>query len=833
MSVCPTPSVGEQERPFVDREEFIKAFEQAFQNIRGNKYSVLVYYGIGGIGKTGLRKELPQCLEKYNFKYQQQEVIWTTIDLQQEEYRKKNTFLATLKNNLQQKHKIHFPAFEIAHAIYWKKANPEISLRKENYLIFEGDEKLDPFFGIVNQIPYFNLVPKVARLLNGLPKYLREWWTKKGEAELTRLSEKEPTEIEERLPYFWAQDLNRYLENTSQTAVLFIDTYEALWEKERGQGTYNSRDEWIRELISNLPESSLWIICGREELRWKEDDKDWDNYLKQYKLEKLPEEDILDFLNRCGIKEIEIQKVIVKASEGVPYYLDLEAETYTEITKTRSPKPDDFAKTNSKIFDQFMKYLNAPEQETLKVLSTPRFWNKDIFNVLIDTFKTGYSLTAFSELNRFSFVQETERKLQLHPLMRESLQVYQDQGLKKEVHNFMLDFYSNQLKDLDIKVITQNHENALAEAFYHAKEALKTNDLLNWFITASDPFDRAAFWQLIAPMYKEMLQILETELGPEHPSIATTLNNLALLYLHMGDYEQALPLYQRALDIYEKVLGPQHPDVATTLNNLAGFYRHMGDYEQALPLYQRALNIREKVLGPQHPSVAITLNNLALLYDNMGDYEQALPLYQRALNIREKVLGSQHPSVATTLNNLALLYLHMGDYEQALPLYQRALNIREKVLGPQHPDVATTLNSLALLYDNMGDYEQALPLYQRALDIYEKVLGPQHPDVATTLNNLAVLYDNMGDYEQALPLYQRALDIYEKVLGPQHPSVATTLNNLAGFYDNMEDYEQALPLYQRALEIYEKILGPKHPNTIIVRDNFMQSINNMKEKRRI
>src|SRR5665647_712086 len=240
------------------------------------------------------------------------------------------------------------------------------------------------------------------------------------------------------LPYFWAQDLNNYLKSTSKSAVLFIDTYEALWEKERGWGNFNARDTWIRELISKLPESSLWVICGREELRWNEVDKDWNNYLEQYKLEKLPEKDSLDFLNLCGIEEKEIQRVIIKGSEGVPYYLELAVDTYTEIAKTGSPVPDNFARTRSEIFDRFMTYLSVSEQETLKVLSTPRFWNKDIFKALIEEFKTGYSLTAFSELSRFSFVQETEEgKLQLHPLMRESLQTYQDQELKKEVHSFM------------------------------------------------------------------------------------------------------------------------------------------------------------------------------------------------------------------------------------------------------------------------------------------------------------------------------------------------------------------------------------------------------------
>ena len=51
----------------------------------------------------------------------------------------------------------------------------------------------------------------------------------------------------------------------------------------------------------------------------------------------------------------------------------------------------------------------------------------------------------------------------------------------------------------------------------------------------------------------------------------------------MGDYEKALPLYQRALDIREKVLGPQHPDVATTLNNLAGLYYQYGRLRKSTP----------------------------------------------------------------------------------------------------------------------------------------------------------------------------------------------------------------------------------------------------------
>jgi tetratricopeptide (TPR) repeat protein len=142
---------------------------------------------------------------------------------------------------------------------------------------------------------------------------------------------------------------------------------------------------------------------------------------------------------------------------------------------------------------------------------------------------------------------------------------------------------------------------------------LEAEDLLNWFISASDPFYRAAFWQLITPMYEEMLQILEAKLGLQHPDVVTTLNNLVGLYRQMGDYEKALPLYQRALEIREKVLGPQHPDVATTLNNLAGLYYHTASYEEALPLLERSLKILERKLGSSHPNFKTTEQNIQAL----------------------------------------------------------------------------------------------------------------------------------------------------------------------------------------------------------------------------
>lgn len=81
-------------------------------------------------------------------------------------------------------------------------------------------------------------------------------------------------------------------------------------------------------------------------------------------------------------------------------------------------------------------------------------------------------------------------------------------------------------------------------------------------------------------------------------------------------YKEAANLLNDALTIREKTLGENHPAVAATLNNLAVLYGKRGKYKDAEPLCKRALEIREKVLGKDHPDVAKQLNNLALLCQN-------------------------------------------------------------------------------------------------------------------------------------------------------------------------------------------------------------------------
>src|ERR1700732_3684769 len=61
-----------------------------------------------------------------------------------------------------------------------------------------------------------------------------------------------------------------------------------------------------------------------------------------------------------------------------------------------------------------------------------------------------------------------------------------------------------------------------------------------------------------------------------------------------GNYAEAATLYKRALEIQEGTAGPESSEVATTLNNLAVLYQDASLDAQAEPLYRRSIAIWEK-----------------------------------------------------------------------------------------------------------------------------------------------------------------------------------------------------------------------------------------------
>jgi hypothetical protein len=85
---------------------------------------------------------------------------------------------------------------------------------------------------------------------------------------------------------------------------------------------------------------------------------------------------------------------------------------------------------------------------------------------------------------------------------------------------------------------------------------------------------------------------MEKNLGNAHSYVVKATNTLAQVYVEEGEYAKADPLYTRVLAIRERKLGPNHPDVAASLDNLAALDRKLGKADAATVLETRAKTIR-------------------------------------------------------------------------------------------------------------------------------------------------------------------------------------------------------------------------------------------------
>jgi tetratricopeptide (TPR) repeat protein len=738
------------ERPFVDREEFIAPVHSALKEPQRTKPLVLVYHGGAGIGKSRLRRELTKQMAA------DPGVVTATLDFAIPIYRQPETALLALRNSICETYKVMFPSFDLAYAVHWQKTHEDTPVglpplseglarlsaeenracahsRSQNggctqpKTVTPPSEELRPLLECGSllpqlldesgKLPLIGLIPKISALVDSRQDTVdREWWTR-GERELEDLPQMEPGEIVGRLPKLWAADLRDCLRQgsresgvgssgisndsplstlDSRRAVLFIDTYEGLWETGTTEAGFFKRDEWVRELVKQLPEV-LWVICGRQKLRWEEVEKDWSDALSQHELAALPEKSARGFLASCGITNEPIQDAIVKGSQGVPHYLDLAVDTVERTkdkgqgTKLTGDSPDELVK-------QFVRHLEQPEIETLQVLSGPRFWYYGLFENLMAEYQTGYPASAYDDLARFSFVKDgaAPGTQTMHELMRDALQEAQSPELRKRVHLSLHELYAKELEGLDVKGITEKHRTALTEAFYHGRHAMSAAQLWAWFDPVAEVFREARQGRAPVPLLREIVQALEAELGPNHADVATALWRLARQLEFLAEWAEAEPLLRRALVIAGTGQGSEHPHHWEFVVALGHVLSGLGRFNEAEPLYRRAAKALEGEPGKDAEVRLAALDNLAIVLAHQSKYAEAEELSRQILATRENELGPEHDLTAHALNTLCYLLAEQGRHSESEPLKRRALATSEKRWGGESPQYLSISGQLGV-----------------------------------------------------------------------------------------------------------------------------------------
>ena len=340
-------------------------------------------------------------------------------------------------------------------------------------------------------------------------------------------------------------------------------------------------------------------------------------------------------------------------------------------------------------------------------------------------------------------------------------------------------------------------------------------------------------YDLAEVRYRENLDICQrlAAISPYayEPDLATTQNNLGLLYSDTQCYGESEEMYLSAVEIYQRlsVVDPRvyDPDLARTRNNLGNLYRDTQRYGESEEMYLSAVEIYQRlsVVNPlvYEPDLAMVQNNLGNLYRDTQRYKESEEMYLSALEIYRRLAAANplvyEPDLAMVQNNLGLLYSDIQRYEDSEKMHLSALEIYRRLAAanPQvyEPDLAETQNDLGILYSDTRRYEESEEMYLSAMEIRRRLaaanLQVYEPYLVMTQYNLGCLYSDTQRYEDSEKMYLSAMEIRRRlaVANPQvyEPDLADTQYNLGCLYYNIQRYEDSEEMYLSALEVYQRL----------------------------
>jgi len=295
---------------------------------------------------------------------------------------------------------------------------------------------------------------------------------------------------------------------------------------------------------------------------------------------------------------------------------------------------------------------------------------------------------------------------------------------------------------------------------------------------------------------------------------AVVYNNLALVKIYEGKFDDAEQLLKQTLEIRQQLCGTNNLLIANTLNNLGSLYGRTGKYSDAEPLFLQALDIRRNNLDEGDYKIAESLNNLAAVYHVQKKYTQAEKLFRKALAIIEK--SNDKLNTAAELNNLGTVCFYQKKYSDAVKFHKRALKYREEFAGMYSPVTAESLYNISKTYNAVSNYFKAEKLCGRSLEIRGKILGVNHPEYAETLTLLANIYSSQNNKTKAEDFLKQSLEIKEKVLDKNHPDIIESLVDIAELYSSENKNDRAGNYYFKALNSLEnaaKIAGGENYST--------------------
>ena len=406
---------------FTDREKPREVFKNNLTQLRNSKDEIKVvnFYGDPGIGKSALLTELAKTLDndfpnilKLFYDFSTTENADNIINI-----------LRSLEQILKESYNFTFPFFDLVAYTYEIKLGKKAT-RPELENILESSETFNLAKDVISEIPLINNISKIINLVqiaergkNLAKKRLQD---KKFATRLREIEQKTPAEIEKELSLYFAADLSDNLTKNDQKLVIFLDTYEAIINDFFINAKIANEDFFTGPsgLIQNT-KNTLWIIAGREKLRWIEHNESWKGSLEQHILETLVFEDSDRFLKTAGIDDAELRKRLHNLTYGSPMYLDLCVDIYYALKDAgKTPTIDDFGRNTRALSDRFFAYMSDADKDLVQLFSHVDYWTDETAEKLVRDNLGNFSPTLYEKIKTLSFVVEENGKYSINESIR-------------------------------------------------------------------------------------------------------------------------------------------------------------------------------------------------------------------------------------------------------------------------------------------------------------------------------------------------------------------------------------------------------------------------------
>ena len=192
----------------------------------------------------------------------------------------------------------------------------------------------------------------------------------------------------------------------------------------KSDGYVLMKDMWLRGdegVILRTP-GVLWVIAGREKLKWGENDKDWEETLEQHRLGDLAFNDADEFLKEAGILDNNLREQIYKITNGTPVYLDLCVSTYEDLKRTgQEITINKFGETKEELVERYVRYMDNQTREIVYMLAQLGNWNDEIVYEVGKKVIPNFSIEKYETIKKLSFVYENDGEYYIHKTIEEVL----------------------------------------------------------------------------------------------------------------------------------------------------------------------------------------------------------------------------------------------------------------------------------------------------------------------------------------------------------------------------------------------------------------------------